>query len=65
MATQTYINASIKPLDSLDLLSPQEVKKLQKGTENNFLYDLFRQCSLAVLNTGSDQDNTGEVLEKF
>lgn len=65
MATQIYINASIKPLDSLDSLSPQEVKKLQKGTENNFLYDLFRQCSLAVLNTGSDEDNTGEVLEKF
>ena len=26
---------------------------------------MFRQCSLAVLNTGSDEDNTSEVLEKF
>jgi predicted Rossmann-fold nucleotide-binding protein len=65
MQIQEYINASIKPLDSLDTLSPHEVKQLQKEAANNNLYHLFRQCSLAVLNTGSNEDNTSDVLEKF
>ncbi|MEH6443329.1 MAG: nucleotide 5'-monophosphate nucleosidase PpnN [Oceanospirillaceae bacterium] len=60
-----FINASVKPLDSLDTLSPYEVAQLQEGATNNSLYHVFRQCSLAVLNTGSDEDNTSDVLEKF
>ncbi|NQZ32815.1 MAG: DUF3412 domain-containing protein [Oceanospirillaceae bacterium] len=59
------MNASIKPLDSLDTLSPLEVSQLQKGAANNNLYHVFRQCSLAVLNTGSDIDNTADVLEMY
>ena len=65
MPVAEFINASIKPFDSLDTLSPMEVAKLRKGTANNNLYHLFRLCSLAVLNTGSDVDNTGEVLEMY
>jgi predicted Rossmann-fold nucleotide-binding protein len=65
MTKQKFINASIKPLDSLDALSPFEVSQLQKDTANNNLYHLFRQCSLAVLNTGSNIDNTGDVLEMY
>lgn len=65
MSTPEYINANVKPLDSLDMLSPHEVAQLQKGATDNSLYHIFRQCTLAVLNTGSDEDNTSEVLEKF
>jgi len=65
MTTQQFINASIKPLDSLDTLSPFEVSQLQKDATNNNLYHLFRQCSLAVLNTGSNIDNTADVLEMY
>jgi predicted Rossmann-fold nucleotide-binding protein len=65
MTTQQYIDASVKPLDSLDTLSPYEVAQLQKEATDNSLYHVFRQCSLAVLNTGSNEDNTSDVLEKF
>lgn len=65
MSTKEYIDASVKPLDSLDTLSPYEVAQLQQGATDNSLYHVFRQCSLAVLNTGSDEDNTSDVLEKF
>ncbi len=65
MAIQEYISASIKPLDSLDTLSPFEVDRLKEGATKNSLYKLFRQCSLAVLNTGSNIDNTGDVLEMY
>ncbi|EPJ46952.1 MAG: decarboxylase family protein [Osedax symbiont Rs1] len=65
MAVQESISASIKPLDSLGTLSPFEVDRLKEGATKNNLYRLFRQCSLAVLNTGSNIDNTGDVLEMY
>jgi predicted Rossmann-fold nucleotide-binding protein len=65
MPKQEYINASIKPLDSLHSLSPHEVAQLKEGASENNLYRLFRQCALAVLNTGSNVDNTSDVLDMF
>lgn len=59
-----FINASVRPLESLDMLSPHEVERLQDRSESG-VYPLFRQCALAVLNTGSDMDSTREVLELF
>src|SRR5690606_762311 len=29
------------------------------------LFRIFRRCALAVLNTGSNNDNTAEILEEF
>ncbi|MEM5530394.1 nucleotide 5'-monophosphate nucleosidase PpnN [Gammaproteobacteria bacterium AS21] len=65
MSVQEYVNANIKPLVSLDTLSPYDVIRLQKGASKNNLYHVFRQCSLAVLNTGSTIDNTSDVLAMF
>ncbi|MCJ8300393.1 MAG: DUF4478 family protein, partial [Pseudomonadales bacterium] len=65
MTIQEFISADTKPLGSLNTLSPFEVAKLQEGTNTNSLYRLFRQCSLAVLNTGSTVDSTSDVLEMF
>ena len=59
-----FINASVKPLESLDMLSPHEVERLQDRSVAG-VYPLFRQCALAVLNCGSDMDSTREVLELF
>lgn len=64
MITEHYINASVTPLYSLDTLSPHEVAKLQDVNRGG-LYQLFRQCSLAVLNTGSELDNASHVLNRF
>lgn len=59
-----FVNASVKPLESLDMLSPHEVERLQDRSDSG-VHPLFRQCALAVLNTGSDMDSTREVLELF
>ncbi|UTW02008.1 LOG family protein [Amphritea atlantica] len=63
MMTEQFVTANITPLDSLDTLSPYEVAKLQDRNQAG-LYPLFRQCSLAVLNCGSELDSTKQVLEK-
>lgn len=47
------LDASINPEGSMDLLSRAEVAKL-KDTSRGGLYQLFRGCSLAVLNSGHD-----------
>ncbi len=46
----------VSPLGSMDMLSQLEVDML-KRTASSDLYQLFRNCSLAVLNSGSLTDN--------
>ncbi|KFX00188.1 MULTISPECIES: nucleotide 5'-monophosphate nucleosidase PpnN [Pectobacterium] len=54
----------ISPLGSMDLLSQLEVDML-KSTASSDLYRLFRNCSLAVLNSGSQTDNSKELLSRY
>lgn len=54
----------ISPLGSMDLLSQLEVDVL-KRTASSHLYRLYRNCSLAVLNSGSQMDNSHELLSRF
>ncbi|MWL74491.1 DUF4478 domain-containing protein, partial [Escherichia coli] len=54
----------ISPLGSMDMLSQLEVDML-KSTASSDLYQLFRNCSLAVLNSGSLTDNSKELLSRF
>ncbi|MEY8709948.1 LOG family protein [Mangrovibacter phragmitis] len=54
----------ISPLGSMDLLSQLEVDML-KRTASSDLYQLFRNCSLAVLNSGSQTDSSKELLSRF
>lgn len=58
------VNAVVSPLGSLDVLSQLEVGELRDTSEGG-LYETFRQCSLAVLNTGSPVDNAKVVLEEY
>jgi predicted Rossmann-fold nucleotide-binding protein len=48
----------------MDLLSQLEVDML-KRTASSDLYRLFRNCSLAVLNSGSQTDNSKQLLDRF
>ncbi|WP_010325384.1 nucleotide 5'-monophosphate nucleosidase PpnN [Marinobacterium stanieri] len=64
MMTEHYISSSVTPLDNLDVLSPFEVARLQDKSQGG-LYNLFRQCALAVLNCGSELDSTRQVLNRF
>jgi predicted Rossmann-fold nucleotide-binding protein len=58
------IDAIISPKTHLNVLSRTEVNKLL-DTSQGGLYTLFRNCSLAVLNSGSDLDDGKELLERY
>ena len=57
------ISAFIAPRGSLEVLSQTEVNKLL-DTSQGGLYDLYRCCSLAVLNCGSHVDDAAIVMEQ-
>ena len=46
----------LNPVGWMSQLSQLEVSKLEDTTNSN-LYQLFRNCCLAVLNSGVDEDN--------
>lgn len=54
----------VSPLGSMDMLSQLEVDML-KRTASSDIYQLFRNCSLAVLNSGSQTDSSKELLSRF
>lgn len=58
------VDALISPIDQLNILSKMEVAKLLDSSQSG-LYKLFRNCSLAVLNTGNDLDDGKELLERY
>ena len=58
------IDAIISPKTHLNVLSRVEVNKLL-DTSQGGLYKLFRNCSLAVLNSGSNLDDGKELLERY
>ena len=58
------VDARVGPRGSLENLSQAEIDKLA-DTSNTGLYTLFRNCALAVLNSGSDSDNAKEIFEHY
>jgi hypothetical protein len=58
------IDARISPEGRLDVLSKLEVSKLL-DTSQGGLYNLFRNCSLAVLNCGNKMDDGKQLLERY
>lgn len=57
-------NTLIRPEGALEILSKLEVAKLL-DTSSSGLHELFRRCSLAVLNSGSNIDDSCAVLARF
>ena len=53
----------INPVGSMNLLSQIEVDHLKQSAHGN-LYQLFRNCALAVLNSGSQTDSSKEILDR-
>jgi len=61
------MDALIAPEGSLEILSRVETSQLRDAGEGG-LYELWRQCSLAVLNSGATDDDVRRILsrhEKF
>jgi predicted Rossmann-fold nucleotide-binding protein len=57
------MDALIAPEGSLELLSRLEVSKLRDASAS-VLQDLWRQCSVAVLNSGAEEDDVRRILER-
>ena len=57
-------NAIVHPSNHLDVLSRVEVSHLL-DTSRGGLYQIFRNCSLAVLNCGCQLDDGRELLERY
>lgn len=62
--TYDVVDTQLSPEGRLDVLSKAEVHRLL-DTRNGGLYELFRNCALAVLNSGSSTDNGKELLERY
>jgi predicted Rossmann-fold nucleotide-binding protein len=58
------VDARVGPRGSLEILSQAEIDKLL-DTSQTGLHALFRNCALAVLNSGSDNDNAKELFEHY
>jgi pyrimidine/purine-5'-nucleotide nucleosidase len=58
------MDALIAPEGSLEILSRIEVNQLRDAGVGG-LYELWRQCSLAVLNSGAQDDDVRRVLSRY
>src|SRR5262245_63336472 len=57
------MDALIAPEGSLEILSRVEANQLLDAGEGG-LYELWRQCSLAVLNSGAPEDDVRKILSR-
>jgi predicted Rossmann-fold nucleotide-binding protein len=57
------MDALIAPEGSLEILSQVETSQLRDAGEGG-LYELWRQCSLAVLNSGASDDDVRKILSR-
>lgn len=53
----------VRPSTSLNLLSHKEIMTALETDEE--VFQTFRNCALAVLNTGNEQDDATEILREF
>ena len=58
------MDAVVTPERSLEVLSQQEVNRL-RDVGNGGAGELFRRCSLAVLNTDGDTDDARQIFERY
>ncbi len=64
MTNHDVIDAVISPIGHMEILSQTEVSQLLDVSQGG-LYSLFRNCSLAVLNSGNSIDDGKELLERY
>ncbi len=58
------VDARVTPTGSLENLSQQEVDRLLDSSRGG-LYELYRRCSLAVLNSGGETDDARAIFERY
>ena len=63
IASPEVVDARVTPKGSLDNLSQAEMAKLLDS--RGPIFEMFRKCALAVLNSGSEIDNAKAVFERY
>jgi len=63
-ATPETVNARIAPVAGMDVLSRDEVSRLRDASHGG-LHALLRRCALAVLTSGSENDDALSIFEHF
>jgi len=58
------MHIQLNPVGNMNLLSQAEVDQLQQSASSE-LYILYRNCSLAVLNAGSNTDDAEAIYQKY
>jgi len=58
------MHTQLNPVGNMKLLSQVEVDELQQSATSD-LYNLYRNCSLAVLNAGSHTDDAEEIYQQY
>jgi predicted Rossmann-fold nucleotide-binding protein len=58
------VDASVGPRGSLEMLSQSEIQVLLNSGQGG-VHALFRKCALAILNSGSDNDNAKELFDRY
>ena len=58
------VDASVGPRGSLEMLSQSEIDVLLNSGDGG-IHPLFRRCALAILNSGSENDNPKLLFERY
>jgi predicted Rossmann-fold nucleotide-binding protein len=58
------VDASVGPRGSLEMLSQSEIDVLLNSGAGG-VHALFRKCALAILNSGSDNDNAKQLFDRY
>ena len=60
---QKQSKSNLRPISTLNLLSNREIQGLMSSKEE--VRTLFRECALAILNTGNDEDDVHRLLAEY
>ncbi|MBO6555749.1 MAG: DUF3412 domain-containing protein [Pseudomonadales bacterium] len=60
---QKQSKSNLRPISTLNLLSNREIQGLMSSKEE--VRQLFRECALAILNTGNDEDDVKKLLRAY
>jgi len=64
----SLVSARVSPRGTLELLSQREIDILTNASmaaERSEMFEMFRRCALAVLNTGNEEDNAAAIFERY
>lgn len=63
MSSNKQSKSNLRPISTLNLLSNREIQGLMSSSEE--VRSLFRECALAILNTGNEQDDVTRLLKEY